>query len=431
MATNPDAAKSRLRPAFGSKSDGLSPFDLAELDGTPSDALVVDTASGRCHILGMPDAASRAAVAVVEDGESTDAATRLFVKYATELGLPRAIRTDRGAGFKSARMRSFLDRMEIALEIVPPFSGDKKPFAEALMRRISQFLELEAGFAGHNVAERVRLRGRLSMAQRRGKSERDILCVKYTKAELEARINQFLRVEADRPRDALNGKTPNQIITEWQSRGGVVRRVQDEQALWALLAPAGAAAVTKKGLRVGGRVYQACELGSFEGHHVEWRRHPDTDRLVIYSGERIPRFICVARCTNAMSDAERQTVAMGATALFGVYGKAVRTEARRLKRGVGIPADIELGRELNARTVPSNVVPFTTPALIESGKAARAIAAEAGEPAPRMPNCEAAHEQYFALKRRPENELSERQRQFLVLFRFAHPSVELDEEAAS
>jgi Integrase core domain len=435
IATNPDAAKSRLLPAHGSRSAGVEPLDLVELDGSPADALVVDTPSGRCRILTMIDVASRRAVAIVAEAESTQEAGRLFAKFVTEVGLMRAIRTDRGAGFISTRMRALCDRMLIDIEIVAAFSGYLKPFVEALVRIIQQFLELEAGYGGHNVGDRVQCRGRLSMSERRGKSEKQILRVAHTKGALEDRINQFLALEADRPRDELGGRTSNQVIADWQARGGLLRRVQDPEALWQLLAPGGIATIGKKGIQVEGRLFVATEFARLQGQRIEWRRHPDTGKLVIYSADRIPRFLFVANCVDVMDEAERQAEAMAARGEFRVYSRQIRAAARQLARKVGgNPAEILLSAK--SPTGETKIVPIRTvgpPALVEAGKAARAIAAEADEPAaPAMPSFEEARVRYLRLRRKAPEALSERESQFVALFRYQHPGIDDDlEEAAS
>jgi hypothetical protein len=60
------------------------------------------------------------------------------------------------------------------------------------------------GFAGHNVAQRQQRRGHLSMAERRGKSEAEILQVRLTDEEAETFIDRYLdEIYANTPHKGL------------------------------------------------------------------------------------------------------------------------------------------------------------------------------------------------------------------------------------
>jgi len=407
LATNPDRSKSLLMPGHGDMAAGLDFLDLVELDGSPSDAATLETRSGRRQLLIMREVYSRAMVAILEPSESTDATGRLFIKFHNAIGLMKTLRTDRGA-FQSLRMRAFCERAGIHLDVVAPFSGERKPFAESGIRVIQQFLEYERGFRGHNVAERTHLRGRLSMAARRGLSEGEILRVALSDSELEAHVDKFLTLEADRPRPELAGKSTNQVIAEWTARGGRARRIEDEAALLMLLAPSGVGTIGKKGLRAGGRTWIAPALGALSGHRVEFRQHPDPNRLAIFTSGKVPRFLCIATAADALEDSERREEAIAARTEFQVHAREIRRAARKLIKGIGNPAEILVSASNSDGRSKVVSIPFSTPALIEAGKGARAAAASsAPDPRTAVAASDAAWARYSRLTRGASANLSD------------------------
>jgi transposase InsO family protein len=251
IATNPDAAKSRLMPAHGRMDENVTDFlELVELDGSPSDGLTISTRTGRRRLLMMIDKHTRIPAVVLAPSESTEAAGRLFIKFQRKFGLPRTLRTDHGSGFISTRMKAFLTGAGVeCLEVAHAYSGNRKPFVEAFVRAVQRFLTLTPGYAGASVSQRQALRARVSMSARRGRSDPELLGAKYTDQELEALIDGWLySYYCNRPHRGLGGRTPFEMLLDWQTRGGRVRRIEDEASLYGVLAERGVRIIGKKGI---------------------------------------------------------------------------------------------------------------------------------------------------------------------------------------
>jgi Mu transposase, C-terminal len=373
LASEPDRGRSYYEPAHGSMSQGKEPFAVVEFDGSPADVLTLD---GRQHVLVAVDQCTGAKVAVVGDVENGDLTARLFARFSARWSYAPVWRTDRGA-IGCARVATALERMGGRLERVLPYRGRDKPFAESTVHLIQQFVELESGFCGHDSAERQRLRGRLSMSSRRGRSETVILQVKLTALDLENHLSRFLDLEADRPRDELGGRSTNQAICEWEARGGKLRPVEDDpEALAMLFARTAVVTVSKRGIRFRNRVYIAGALGAIAGHRVELRHCADFDKVAVFTLERTPKFICLAVDRESLNPDVRRAEALAAREAFRVSTRTIRATARKLVRKLDgqSPAEILLSaRRPNGETKVVSM-PFSTPALVESGKAARAEA---------------------------------------------------------
>ncbi|MGD0290599.1 MAG: transposase family protein [Candidatus Binataceae bacterium] len=177
IAVNPDRARSLYLPAHGRSDEGVTEFlEEGQLDGSPSDTFTISTRSGRMRLLVLIDTLTRLPVVIVAPSESGEAAGRLIIKANRILGMFRRIKTDHGSGFKSERMRISLARAGVEfLELALPYSGHLKPIVESFIRELQRFLELTLGFGGHNVSQRQALRGHRSMADRRGRSDVELL----------------------------------------------------------------------------------------------------------------------------------------------------------------------------------------------------------------------------------------------------------------
>lgn len=392
FATNPDHARSAYGAAFGRASEEATEYlQIVELDGSPTD---IRTLSGRRQLIIMTDVFTRMRWAIVAPSESTDSTGRLICRLLTQVGVPAKIRTDNGAGFTSVRMRAFLeDDLKIHLDPMLPYRGDLKPFVESSVRYAQRMFATLPGYAGRSVAQRDKLRSRLSMAERRGKSEDDILEVSMTDEELEAAIDKWLsQIYANDTHSGLKGRSPNQVLTDWVARGGTVRKVADERALFGLLMEGGERTVGKKGIWVDGALFCAAELGAWIGKQVWIARHYDRGLIVVYSMGGINsadrRFICVATNSDRLGE-DRRAIAMAAKAKQRAFIKAVRKEASAMTRSHSAP----IGALILASTdgIDSVQVPSTayeTPAL----EAARVAVAELEaqiNPQPAIPHYDA------------------------------------------
>lgn len=224
-----------------------------EIDGTPADAFTlteVDTLDGRQHVLVLIDIYSRKMVALLWPTESSDGIAQLLRKAILMLGVPEAIRSDRGSGFISEETQRKLIRLGTAHIINLAFRPDRRPFVERGNGTIVSFLENIPGFVGHNVIQASKIRSRHAFAERRGERRnlRRLYRVELTTAELQELLDKWLaHVYGERKRRELLGRSPNQVFAEADARGEI-RRVADERLLDLLLAAGGFAMVRTEGL---------------------------------------------------------------------------------------------------------------------------------------------------------------------------------------
>jgi transposase InsO family protein len=328
---NPDRARSRFMPAFGNASAGITEFlQRVELDGSPSD--LVTLSGTRRRLLFMTDVFTRLRWALVAPSESSEATGRLLAKVFTHPsgGVPAQIGTDNGSGFISRRIRALLHDLDIDLDVALPYRGDLKPFAESTVHYVQQRLAMLPGYTGRDVAQRQEIRGRLAMANRRGKSEAEILNVQLTDDELQEFLDDWLAtVDANRPRSGLKNRSPNDLLREWVARGGVPRRLEDQRALFGLMLRDGETRkVGKEGIAVDGALYCSSELGGFIGEDVQIGRHFERGKIVVWGpgGD----LICVATDVEMMEGGEQREIALAAKGLHRARISAFRKTARRL-----------------------------------------------------------------------------------------------------
>lgn len=377
IATNPDRATGAYMPAYGDMAQDVVRFlQRAELDGSPFDLL---TLNGVVRVVVIEDVWSRFGVAILAPSESADATGRLLAKFFRRLGIPDEIVTDNGSGFVSERISQLLrNDLRIEYRSVKPYSGYLKPFIESYVRMVQRHAALMPGAKGRNVAQRDQLRGALTMAERRGKAEHEILRVELTRDDAESMLDRLIEERyANRPHKGLRGRTPNQMLAEFTAAGGRARRIEDERVLAALLMERGLRVVTKKGISVDGAYYASPELVPYAGSQVHYRRHPDPGKLAVYSDGPRPQFICLVENLDLLDGTERQALAMDARAVWGALKTEVRKGARRLQRIIGqSAAEIILEASTAAGRIEIAAVPLTTPATeaIASGIEADALA---------------------------------------------------------
>jgi putative transposase len=379
IGTNPDAARSRFMPAHGRMDEHVTDFlELVELDGSPSDGLTISTRSGRRRLLMKIDKLTRIPVVVLAPSESTAATGRLIIKFQRILGLPRTIRTDRGAGFISSAMRVFLTSIGIAcLEVAPAYRGDRKPHIESFVRAVQRFLSLTPGYAGASVAQRQALRGRVPMSARRGRSDSEILGAVYSDEELEGLIDQWIYdVYCNRPHRGLRGRTPFQVLAEWQEGGGRARRIEDEACLFGLLAERERRVIGKKGVALDGDFFTLPEMADYPGQMVEARRLPDAGKVALFTTTDPQKFIGIAINDALLGQVDRQVRALQAAEIYKKHVSGVRKSMLRLVAAVGgNPAEILVGAASENGRVEVLTVPFSTPQLEEQARANEAAAA--------------------------------------------------------
>ena len=338
--TDPDGHRSRYMPAFGeADADVVALNQRWELDSTPADVLCTD---GRYALIGAIDVYSRRVrVHVAPVSRASEIAGGLLRRALIDWGVPEMVVTDEGRDYVSKHVCRVLFDLGIDHRILPPYSPDKKPFIERFFGTLTRgLLAYLPGFAGHNVADRQRIRERRSFAERRGEGDAETFSVALTAAELQARIDAWIETVYERtPHSGLGGRTPFELAA-----GQPVSRITDERDLDLLLAPPPSGdkyrAVGKSGMRVDGGTYFAAELGPWVGYRVELRIDP-TDWGVVYAfaGDVAPpymdiapgRFICRAEDARRVGT-DRAEVAAKTKAHAKAADRAGRAHARQLKR---------------------------------------------------------------------------------------------------
>jgi putative transposase len=295
---SPREWNNQYRFAFGRKDAGIFRFGQSvEVDATKADAMCID---GRHAVIGMVDIATRTTRWRVSKTVKSSAQALLLRDWVIEFGPMEELHGDNGKESVSKYFQRVIADLEIAWNPSTPYSPWQKPFIERAIGTMGHgLLPLLPGYTGHNVAEAQKIRDRLSMAQRRGKTDSEIYEVQLTGAQLQAELDHWARdIYGNEPHGGLQGRTPNEVMAELihaRLRGPV----SDVRALDLLLAEApggndGLRTVGKKGLSVDGAHFVAVELVGYEGKQVVARYDPgDMGTLVVYSpaGE----FICVAK----------------------------------------------------------------------------------------------------------------------------------------
>lgn len=376
IASDPDRAKGRLKPAFGDASGGIVRINqLWETDATPADVMCSD---GRHVVVGVIDVVTRRARVLVARSSKATAVTALLRRAIVDWGLPETLKSDNGAEFVSRHVSVALAALRVAHDPCPPFTPEGKPHIERFFGTLARELfALLPGFVGHNVAQRQAIRARQSFAKRLGESDDAAFRVGLTAAQLQAACESWLAsVYERRPHQSL-GRTP---FETGQALASGARRIADERALDVLLAPVsgdGWRVVGKKGIRLDRFTYIAPDLAPLVGERVQCRYDvADLGRIVVYDSDGA--FVCVAEDPE-VTGADRRAIAAQAQARRRQIDAELRDEAKRLKRDVRpdtIAAEILASNERAAAKIvafPVRGEEVTTPALDEAALAADAL----------------------------------------------------------
>jgi hypothetical protein len=379
---NPDAWRSKYRAAPGNAEAGIArPNQMWQLDSSPFDVMCSD---GRHVIIGALDVATRRVKYHVARTSSANGIATLLRRCLLDWGVPESIKTDNGSDYTSRRIIDLTSALGIEHELCPPFSPEKKPFIERVFGTFQHGLvELLPGFAGHNVAEAQAIRARRTFAARQAgvANDSDLM----TPAELQKFCDDICEVEMARPRRALGNRTPLQLAAGYQAK-----RIANERALDVLLLPApqdgGRRRVGKKGIKVGGGIYAAGELGGLEGSNVFVRLDPeDIGRIFVFDADR--NFICIAvdPATEGVSLSE---IAAHQRARQARILKEQKAELREYRKSNVVTAQDILAHQLReARKVgslPQASQTYDTPALDEAARASVAADRAAAPPVERL-----------------------------------------------
>ncbi len=375
--TNPDAWKNKHMLAYGDASEAVIRLNqIWEMDSTPGDVLLVD---GRHTIIGCIDVYSRRLRLLVSPTSKAVAVAALIRRCIIEWGVAEGIKTDNGQDYVSAHIEWVLGGLEIRHILCPPFSPEKKPHIERALGTFSHgIVELLPGYCGHSVADRKTIEARKSFASRLMDKDAEPISISLTSLEFQRICDRWVdAMYMQASHGGLNGKTPIEIVREWQHP---VEKVADVRALDALLAPAaggsGYRTITKKGIKVDSRTYMSPTLAhsKYHGQRVAVRED-ETDLGHIYVYADTGEFICMAEDPKwkGISPSELANHAKNRQkAIMQEQSKELKRLVKEAKANT-VPEDILVWKEEKIEKVvefPKPSSAYITPSLEEAAKAA-------------------------------------------------------------
>lgn len=294
---------------------------LWEIDSSPTDVLLDD---GRRHaIIGVIDIFSRRALFHVARSSTAKAVASLLRRAIWEWGVPETIKTDNGADYVSAHIKSSLKALKIEQKLCMPGRPQEKPHIERLFHTLQHDLvEALPGFIGHNVAERKAIEEkRRHQETPEGK--------RLTPKELQHFFDVWIEGYENRRHASLK-MTPRERARDCRYP---ITRVENERMLDIFLSPLGGTRhVSKKGIQANGTTYWADDLLPYMGRQVMVRIN-DEDLGQLFVFDEADRFLCIARNFDHEGISARE-IAVAAKRRQRDYEAEIRADLRALKRRV-------------------------------------------------------------------------------------------------
>ncbi|WP_186465393.1 Mu transposase C-terminal domain-containing protein [Nitrospirillum viridazoti] len=375
---NPDAWRSRFQSAAGSASENIVRLNQRwETDSTKGDLILAD---GQRHIIvGVIDVFSRRLKLHVSRTSSSAAVCSTLRRAMLDWGVPEVLVTDNGSDYVSHHVLRVVDALEIDHDLAPPFTPEHKPHIERVFGTFCRDLvELLPGYIGHSVADRKDIEARRSFAQRLMKQGGEPVEIRMMPEELQTFCDRWTdTVYAHDGHSGLNDRTPWEVAAAWT---GPVQRIADERALDVLLAPAadgnGARTVTKKGIRLDNTYFNAAELGGLEGQDVTvLLDDADIGEVFVFDldGNFVAKAVApertgISRTELAVARKAHQKEAVNA-AKAELKAAAKRADTKNLVRDILMERGRAAGK---VATLPRPATPYSTEALVQAGRAARA-----------------------------------------------------------
>ncbi len=339
IALNPDSAKGKFLPAFGSASENIFyKNELWELDATPADVICTDGV--RYNISAAMDVYSRRVVVVVSKSNNYHTLGRVMKKGILKLGLPTAVKTDNGKEYTGTNFTYALSRLNIRQIVAPPYSGEFKPHVERFFSTLSTnlFEELDR-YCGKNVSEREAIVNRKNFAdkldaidkwKRRKVGDKEfaqLLNPKYKKQSkgkaieipferehLEAWLEWWVNEYENRLHRGIN-MTP---LQKWDVCQHKPLLAKDERGLDLLIGETKIRVVSKKGISIDRLLYVSNDLWNRVGESVLALCDDDLGCVYVYTHEY--EFITKAVCVEKSGES-RQKYAEGAKSYKKAVGK--------------------------------------------------------------------------------------------------------------
>lgn len=379
-AINPDGWRNKYMLALGDASSSIQHLNQRwEIDASPMDVLCKD---GRYVIYALTDVWSRRLMLHVSRTATTDGSLQLIRRACIEWGMPTSIKTDNGSDFTSHRFKAALLHLGVEQVISGPFQPWKKAFVERIIKTFQHgFAPTMPGFIGHSVADRKKIEGAKSFANKLGTDNAARFQVEMDHTELQMHIDNWVDgAYHQRPHSSLDGMTP---FARAASSTEKLRMVNDIRALDVLLAPvAGTRAVGKEGIRVEGARFWHEELTTYMGKDVYVRLNPD-DMGRIYVFDLNDKFICEAMNYDRLGANRAEVVSTAKALQKKVLNETMADIKKRARRDYSPGKIAEKMFSDNAKAAakvkafPKQSELYTTPSLDE---AARAVNKEAYAP---------------------------------------------------
>lgn len=380
--TNPDEWKSRRMFAFGSASEHIERLNqMWEADSTPADVMLSD---GRHSIIGMIDVYSRRLRLLVSKTSRAASVTALLRHCIIDWGVPEVLKTDNGKDYVSNHVVIVLNHLKIQQKLCRPFHGWEKPHIERSFKTfLHGLVELMPNYIGHNVVERQAIRARESFAERVMDKGSEPVEINMSSRELQKFCDEWTNfVYHHNAHEGLDGKKPIDMARNWRQP---IRRITDMRALDMLLLPApdngGKRTITKKGIRIDNRHYQSPEFAGHVGETVYVLLDPaDMGTVYVYTvndhDER--SFLCPA-----IDPVWLGIDLAGFASLSKKHQEKYMREKKRELTKIGKEEgnreayqdymDLRKSQVNNIIEFPGAVENYSTPMLIEAGKAVSAM----------------------------------------------------------
>ncbi len=364
---DPDGFRSKMKVSGSYAHMAPHLNALWQIDASPVDAMCVD---GRHSIYVCIDYWSRRISLFVSKTPRSIAVQMLMRKAILAWGVPDAVKTDNGSDFVARATVRLFDRLQIEAIRSDAFSPWQKGVVERNIRTFqTDCSRMLTGFVGHNVAQRKKIEGRKSFAQRLGQ-DNDAFNVTMTGQELQAICDVWAAdMYAHHAHGGIGKMTP---FARAASSTRPIRTV-DPDALAVLLMQApegdGYRTVGKSGIRLDGFHYQP--MGLLTGDRVFVMCDPaDKGTIWLFADESLDRPL--GRAVNGeLAGIDPVALQAERKALQARMVDEQMVEAKKLLRAKRVTDRTVLNSRLAAANAQSgNLVAFpprseihTTPAL--------------------------------------------------------------------
>jgi len=278
--SDPDAYKSSVRYVVTGATVADRLNECWEIDASTLDLMCTD---GRVNIYVAVDIYSRRSIIHMTQTPRAIGVGELIRKCINKWGVAELIKTDNGSDFKANATQRLLSALGIEVDYCDAYSPEQKGVVERLIKTFQHDIPvILPGYIGHCVADRKRIEGQRSFANRLGMDDDKIFNVSMSMAEVQEIADYWADKVYGGSVHSTIGSTPNKRAALAE---GSVRRLKHVEALDILLAPLvgqdGMRRVTKAGIRANNTHYL---IGSvMPGAQVFCRFDPtDAGKLYVF-----------------------------------------------------------------------------------------------------------------------------------------------------